>query len=293
MDTFRKYWWLWILIAFAIIYFSFKQKIDKYLQIAKSTITTPSWESCKTTFFAKLPDGKIRSFHSQNDGTESAPNMKYYKSDVTLSEDGITNATADVEITKVEFDGACQYLYKPPYKWYTEESPVGNMGRGSVRRFAEGGTTPHTAEKICIPRKFAEPGHVPQLCPYNFYDNNGNLYVMQTKVDGYASQCCYELRQKSQVGPIPPSTHQLSCTEIESIIKNGYKKLVYFQEMAINQRCNISQRKSNQPISAIVDPITAANNMTCDQIQNSIHKIQSFIDIQKQQLAKLNCNKTK
>lgn len=135
METFKKYLWLWILIALAIIYFSFKKKIDKYLGLAKGAITAPSWESCQSTFFAKLPnDNTIHSFHSQNNGTDSAPDMKYYKNDVTMDDNGITNATVDVEIPKAEFDAACQYLYKPPFKWYTEKSNATSGGR-NVRGF--------------------------------------------------------------------------------------------------------------------------------------------------------------
>lgn len=88
---------------------------------------TPTGISCKSVFYAKLPDGTTHNFHTQDMGFQGGPSdIKYFKNDVVLNAGGVVSATADVEITKSEFDSACKYLYNPPYPWYTNKSDGGN-----------------------------------------------------------------------------------------------------------------------------------------------------------------------
>lgn len=131
MEFLRKYGWLLLIVVLVIIYFSFKSKIDKWLGMAKS-LTAPSWASCKSTFFVKLPDGKFQSVTTTDEGTTGNPIPAYYKNDVEFNENGVVNPGASIKITKEEFDSMCQYMYNPPYAWYTEEqkgTSVGHPGR--------------------------------------------------------------------------------------------------------------------------------------------------------------------
>lgn len=126
MEFLKKYWLILLVIVLVIVYFIFKAKIDKWLGIAQSLASsTPSWVGCDKTFFVKLPDGKTQSIFATDEGTTDNPVPVYYKNDVTFVQDGIKDPGTPVKITKEEFDGFCQYLYHPPYPWYTEESKGG------------------------------------------------------------------------------------------------------------------------------------------------------------------------
>lgn len=116
-------------IGIILVYLGYK--LYKYFNSGKIA-GAPAWVSCKSSFLAKMPDGSTHNFHASNDGTDSAPNMKYYKNDVTITEGGITNATVDVVITRNEFDDACQYAYNPPYEWYNNPSTGISIGHGKT-----------------------------------------------------------------------------------------------------------------------------------------------------------------
>lgn len=69
--------------------------------------------SCALTFYAKTTDAKTWHLFADTDG-------KYYKTDVTLTQDGVIENNAMAEITKLEFDNFCKNKFNPPYSWYTE-----------------------------------------------------------------------------------------------------------------------------------------------------------------------------
>lgn len=116
-----------IVVILGIVYFIFRDRINKYLGINKSG-DGPEWVSCKKTFFVKLPDGRTQSINTADVGTVDSPMWKYYKKDVGFSEDGLTNIGASIEITEQEFNGFCKYIFHPPYAWYTEKPPVVSPG---------------------------------------------------------------------------------------------------------------------------------------------------------------------
>lgn len=134
---FKKYWPIILIIALVAIYFAFKTSIDKWLGMAKG-LSSPSWASCGKTFFAKLPDGKILSITTTDEGTTGHPIAAYYKNEVELNQDGVSKSGNPIKITKEEFDGMCKYMYNPPYAWYTEK-PQTSTGEGHGRKMAMGG----------------------------------------------------------------------------------------------------------------------------------------------------------
>lgn len=108
---------LGVITGIIILYLIFRKKVNTYFGIFEGD--SASWASCNKQFYVKLNDGKTQAVFSSNDGTEDNPDWKYYKNDVTFTEEGITGATAPIKITKTEFDGLCKFKYDPPYKWYS------------------------------------------------------------------------------------------------------------------------------------------------------------------------------
>lgn len=127
-----------VLIILAIVYFIFKDKIDNFF--SRKISEAPAWASCKETFIVKLPDGKTQSvFKGANAGTTDNPIYEFYKNDVTLTQDGITNPGDPIKITKDEFDGLCKYQFNPPYDWYKNPPTGSSGGHGRTAKMAAGG----------------------------------------------------------------------------------------------------------------------------------------------------------
>lgn len=82
----------------------------------KVNARTSTGYSCATTFYAKTADGLT--WHLFKDAIASG--TKYYKTGLTLTQDGAIENTAMVEITQLEFYGFCINKFNPPYPWYTE-----------------------------------------------------------------------------------------------------------------------------------------------------------------------------
>lgn len=126
--------WYWVvvtIVVLGVVYFLFKDKIDRRLGIAKDAATGGGNYSCASTFYAKLNGGKIQNVWTADEGTTTTPNVKYYKQDVMLTNDGVTNSGNPAVITQEEFVCLCKYRYNPPYAWYTAVPPVntGHSGR--------------------------------------------------------------------------------------------------------------------------------------------------------------------
>lgn len=125
------YWVVGTIVVLAVLYFMFKERIDRILGIAKDKATNEDY-SCASTFYAKLEGNKIQNVWTSDEGTTTTPNVKYYKQDVVLTEDGVGDSGSPVVITKEEFIGLCKYKYNPPYAWYTAKAPSNTGHRGET-----------------------------------------------------------------------------------------------------------------------------------------------------------------
>jgi len=106
-----------VIIALVVIYLVFRNQINSFLGIGEKGKL-----SCKKVFYAKLTDGKYYNIVSADIGTTTAPDIKYYKKQVTFDKNGVIEVGIQTEITKDEFSGLCQYIYHPPFDWYAEAS---------------------------------------------------------------------------------------------------------------------------------------------------------------------------
>lgn len=118
----NSYGLLIVVILLILAYFLFKDQIDSWFRGVKGTLIPSNGMSCRTTFYAQLPDGKYYNIWTSNEGTPSAPNVKYYKQEVNFNENGTQNIGNYITIPKEEFESSCAYFYEPPYAWYTSPS---------------------------------------------------------------------------------------------------------------------------------------------------------------------------
>lgn len=159
------YWVVGTIVVIGVIYFIFKEKIDRYLGIAKDLALNQTNYSCASTFYVKTEDGKTQNVWTSDEGTSIAPNVKYYKQDVTLTENGVTNFGSPVSISKEAFTSFCRYKYSPPYDWYTAKAPE-NTGHGRTLRTMAGGGMAGRA----INRKEAQGVYNQDGTPVNGYN---------------------------------------------------------------------------------------------------------------------------